>query len=158
MNPIATYKERRHEGKRDFELYPDRLIITGKNYLSADFKSDIPLDNIRPEKEIVSGRNSTFKAGLAFPVMAYAGWRIMVDGFNIDSYAEGPMLMWVLALVGVVMILTGIRKEEYTCFKSDAGVTVLNIARNRKGEREFEEFVSKLENQLKKQDKKGEIG
>ncbi|MDQ8183864.1 hypothetical protein [Pelagicoccus sp. SDUM812005] len=156
MDPIAKYNERRHAGKRDFELYPDRLIISGKNYLSSEFKTDLPLEGIRPEKEYITCRNATFKTGFYFLIGPFIAWHVMVRGLDFDPYAEGPMLMWFAGLAGIILILVGLKKERYTCFKSSAGVTVLNVAKNRKTDKNFDVFIDLLVERIHEQNKEGE--
>lgn len=102
------------------------------------------METFRPEREFVKFRNSTFRTGFWFLIPSIILWKILVNGFGIDPYSEAPMLMWPIGLVGVIMIFSGIRREEYITFKSTSGVPLVSIARSRKRTDEFELFIQSL--------------
>jgi hypothetical protein len=38
VEPLARYFEQRFDGKRTFELFPDKLNVRGAEFLSADYE------------------------------------------------------------------------------------------------------------------------
>jgi hypothetical protein len=48
LNPIATYSEVRFEASRSFSLFADRIVIRGKETLTSDGETGIPLSLLEP--------------------------------------------------------------------------------------------------------------
>jgi hypothetical protein len=150
MTPIATYRERRLEGNRLFELYEDRVIVRGKLYLSTDFETPVLLKNLSP----VTGRMKSRTAGawvsgfVALVSVAVLLW--IFDHFL--GYLDEPLLVGGLA--GVLAILLTlfvfIRKIEFINFISDDGAIRLNIGRSGPDKEMFQEFVGLVIQQIEK--------
>ena len=81
-------------------------------------------------------------------VLAWNCSKVAHKGFGIDPFAEGPLICWFVMLVGLLMVFVGRKKEEYTCFKSGAGVTVLSVARNSKDTEIYDSFIAELQKQI----------
>lgn len=148
MKVIATYSEKRHESKREYQLFADHIRVLGTNFPSTDFETEIPLQAIRPEKEILKRRNATFRAGLWFLIGPFVLWTVLVKGIGADPYNEIIMLLWPIALVGVIMVGSAWKKEYFVTFRSDAGVPVLSIAKEGKEKGKFDGFIQTLIDQI----------
>ena len=64
MEPIATYEEQRFDGKRRFELFEDRVVVSGKTTFTSEFESVVPLTTLRPEFTRMRLRNLYFYMGI----------------------------------------------------------------------------------------------
>jgi hypothetical protein len=64
MNPIATYNETRFDGKRTFQLFEDKIVVTGKATLGGDFEIAIPLASLTPSVARSRSRHRLFFGGI----------------------------------------------------------------------------------------------
>jgi len=65
MEPIAEYRERSPNLRRKFTLYPEELVVEGRELVGARFQKTIPLQGLRPEFGWISFRSPRCVHGLA---------------------------------------------------------------------------------------------
>lgn len=63
--PIAIYTERLLEVRRDFSLYPDRVVVHARWYLTRQFEHVVQLATLKGEFEQLTVR---------YRIHRYAGW------------------------------------------------------------------------------------
>jgi hypothetical protein len=140
--PIATYEEARWELKRRFELFPDRVRVTGQGLRFGRFDETVSLSILRPipNRQWVRGR--PFRIGLGFLISAiiWAGLLAASWGRGALSQVE-VLLVGLLGSVGLVMMGATARPIEFARFPTDAGPVALDIGRVGPGVQEFDEFV-----------------
>ena len=61
--PIATYREQRFEGKRLFELFPDRVRVRGSVQLQSEFDTTVPLHILNRTPNFIRIRSKSFAQG-----------------------------------------------------------------------------------------------
>ncbi len=81
MSALAQYSERRHEGRRDFTLYLDRVEIRGKEYLGADYETTVRLKTLVPEIDRMRTRTRTFATGRWLLFGSSAAAFVLMEGF-----------------------------------------------------------------------------
>lgn len=148
MHAIAQYAERRHEGKRDFTLFDDRIQIRGKEYLGADYETTVMLKTLAPEFDRMRVRSKTFSAGLWLLLVPAILAFILVEGFGQPIFTGAPGMLSALALCGAFIILATLKKEAYVVFKSTSGVATLSIANEGKERVGFDNFVAAVQKQI----------
>jgi hypothetical protein len=139
--PIATYREQRFDGKRVFELFPDRVRVRGSVQLQSEFDTTIPLNTLIPTPNLIRFRNKGFVHG----VWMFLG-AIILDTFLITSLhvpAENSVIMLIggIGFAGLVVMLIAARKVEFISFNSTAGIAVLDFARSGPDAANLDSFV-----------------
>ncbi|MBE0534755.1 MAG: hypothetical protein IH624_03735 [Phycisphaerae bacterium] len=141
MEPVATYSETRLMGKRYFELFADRVRITGKVYWQSDFDVTIPLTNVLPYYETIRIREKICGAGVVLAAVPVVLFVILYElSKEVIVY---PAMVCMLA-VGVVTSVFTFRKIEYRQFRNSSNGVVFNVARSGKGKHSFDRFVEQL--------------
>ena len=130
-------------------MYPDRILVTGKEYLGADYSSEIVFENMRPEIESLKVRPNTFGTGIWFIVGGGFGWTVLVHMMKRSSWDELSMTMWAIVFAGVAIVAGTWKKQEYVVFRSDAGVPVLSLAKEGPDKKKFSEFVDSIVQQIR---------
>jgi hypothetical protein len=149
MSALAQYSERRHEGRRDFTLYADRIEIRGKEYLGAEYEMTILLKTLTPEIDRMRVRNKSCSAGFWILFGSVLLAFILMRGFDhpVVGGATGPL--WALALCGAFMLLATCRRESYAIFKADSGLAALSIAKEGRQREQCDHFVSLVQHQIR---------
>ncbi len=147
MEPIATYAEQRFDGKRTFELFADRVVVRGKTTLRSDFEVTVPLASLTPEFARVRARYSGFFAGLAI-MTSSAVLAFVVAQISAKDPFEAVGFLGFVGLIGFLLSAATAAKVEWVTFASDAGVTLLTIARAGKEKARFDSFVHVLTSQI----------
>lgn len=139
--PIATYREQRFDGKRVFELFPDRVRIRGSAQLSTEFDTSVSLRALNPVPTRIRVRNKAFWSGLWMLIAAVVLDTILVSSFHIPPESFAVLLVGCMAMGGFVLMLATARKVEFISFTSTAGVHVLDFARSGPDARNLDSFV-----------------
>jgi hypothetical protein len=135
--PVATYAERRFDGRRLFELYTDRIAISGTAFLGARFELNISLDALAPDPDRLWARPNGFWSGVGMFVVFSTG----PSGFASVLSPWWKGLSWVLAAGGLLLALATSRRIEWAVFRNAAGVELLTIARAGPSRDNFQVFV-----------------
>jgi hypothetical protein len=144
VEPIATYRETRFEGKRVFELFPDRVRVRGSVQLSSDFDVSIPLTALNPNPMRIRTRNKAFWSGLWMLLLAVVLDTVLVSSFHIPSESFSVGLIGCIGMGGFVLMLATARKVEFVSFANVTGVQVLGFARSGPDARDFDSFVERI--------------
>ena len=147
--PLATYREVRFDGKRLFELHADSIRVAGSRTFQSNVDTTIPLSRIDPRVIRMHVRHGSFWAGLCLAVVGFFGYEILTAGFKLNPFEFPAGLPLGLGVTGIALCLATARKVEFARFESDAGVAVLDIARAGPDRAKFDEFVSKLQDQVR---------
>ncbi len=91
MSALASYDERRFEGRRLFELHADRLVVKGKQSLGPDFEQIILLSSLQPVVGTVRARARGFGSGILMVIAA--GVLLQGDAVSAMSYWGGIVLV-----------------------------------------------------------------
>lgn len=149
MEPITTYSEVRFDGARTFTLFPDRVVVRGKQTLHSDFESEIPLATLDPNFERISIRNRTFMAGVWMALVSFVLCSILVSGLKMSFADMTPVVVLMIGVAGLILSAATYRKVEFLRFKNQAGVTVLDVARSGREAAQFDSFVDALTKQIR---------
>ena len=135
--PTATFTERRFDGRRQFELYSDRIAISGIASLGARFELNIDLDALVPAPDRLWARSRGFWSGIGMLLV----FSTIPLGFEavLSSYWKG--LSWVLAAGGLLLALATARRIEWAVFRNSAGIELVTIARSGPDRDNFQRFV-----------------
>lgn len=139
--PLATYRETRFDGKRVFELFPDRIHIRGNVQLSSEFETSIPLAMLNPHPMRVRVRHKSFWAGLWVLLAAVVLDIVLVSNFHVPPESFSTGLIGCIGMSGFVLMLGTARKVEFIGFNNNAGVRVLDFARSGPDEGNLDSFV-----------------
>jgi hypothetical protein len=148
FDSIARYYEVRPNGRRQFELFKDRLIVRSKS-ARVDSEITIILADLRPEPNRLFVRPKEFGMGL---LMLMGSVVIAVLGVMVRDLAPVPnekiLLMFACAgaffFVAMVILSKTLRKVEFLQFVSHHGHTLLDVARSGPQRAEFDPFVQAL--------------
>ena len=149
MEPLARYFEQRFDGKRTFELFPDKLQVRGAETLGADYEQTFRLASPQPEVNRMWYRNRSFNAGL---------WMFVGGGFAfvVLTWGLGRSFEWFwlgitgcVVLPGLLLAIATCRKVEYAVFRSEAGIEAVSVARSGKEAAAFDAFVKRLAEQIR---------
>ena len=147
--PIATYREVRFDGKRQFDLFADTIRVRGAATMQSDVDTTIPLKRIDPRLIKLHIRNKMFWGGLWMFMVGFIGAAILVGGFQLDPFGIAPGLVGIIGVTGVILCCATFRKCEFARFESDAGLPVLDIARSGPDKSTFDEFVGRVLQQIR---------
>lgn len=142
---LATYREQRFEGSRTFELFQDRVVIKGKQYLGGEFTSTVMLEILQPTVNSVRRRSKGFVQGI---VMLLAACVLLQGGLVAPSSYYGGLVV-VLGIAGLLLAIFTLRKIEWASFTSKAGVLSLAISRAGKEKMAFDSFIQQIVNRIR---------
>ena len=148
MEQIATYSEIRFDGSRTFTLFPDRIVVKGKQTFHSDFESNIPLATLDSNYDCVRIRNRIFIAGVWIAIISFIMFIILLTGLKIPFTEFSPGIILSIGVAGLILSAATYRKVEFLRFRNKAGLIVLDIARSGKHADEFDTFVDTLINHI----------
>ena len=141
IDPIATYRDQRFDGKRVFELFADRIRIQGSTQFASEFDYSIPLATLNPIPMRMRVRNKNFSAGLWMLLIAVVVDVVLVSSFHIPPESASVVLIGCIGMGGFVLMLATARKVEFMAFSSTAGIHVLDLARSGPDARNLDSFI-----------------
>jgi hypothetical protein len=144
VTPIATYRERRFDGRRDFDLHPDRLEVRGKQWNGTEFSSSYELSSLDPQFNRIRARDPGFLAGIGMLIVAVG--LLQGHAVTITSYWGG--LTAVMGASGLLMSVVTFRKVEWASFKTRAGIDAISVARAGPDASSFPKFLEMLAAQI----------
>lgn len=153
MGPIAVYEARFPMFRRRFELYDDSIRVAGSNG-TTDFESTLPLDRIDCQFERLWIHGLLFRVGYWVVVLAVLLLFGVVTFVMLQDHPVSLMkaygVVGTLGTVGLILALANSRKIEHVRFRTDAGIPVLTIPRDRAGSQEFDRFLRLLVERISK--------
>ena len=152
MQPIATYEDRLPDRRHRYELLSDAIYVRGST-LQTEVETTIPLVQLQPSIMRIWIYSYLFYVGywtflVGIVLMLAVVFIVMIqDPQSFPTKAMG--LMCGIASVGMVLIILNRQKIECAQFRSDAGVSILGIAKSGKNAGDFDRFVALLEKQIR---------
>ena len=137
---IATYSERRFDGRREFVLFPDKVEISGNASLGARFAVTVQLNSLVPVADRLWARSPGFWQGVVMAIVCVT--LAQASASVLSRYWIG--LLWVIAVGGALLAAATARRIEWAVFKNSAGAEVLTVAKAGPSRAEFEQFVSSI--------------
>ncbi len=150
VEPIATYREQRFDGKRLFELFPDRVRIRGSVQLVSEFETSIPLSTLVSNPTHLRLRNKSFWHGLWILLIAFVLEVLLVTSFHVSPESFSLVLIGCIGMSGLVLMLATARKIEFVVFANTTGVPILDFARSGPDKGKLDSFVHLVTNHISK--------
>lgn len=148
IEPLATYREARFDGKRQFDLFDHEIRVRGSVGIGMKIDTTIPLRQLQSRVIRIWVRNQNFKSGLNVFAIGFISAIILIEGFSFEFYEFLPGLAGIVALSGLCLMAATAKKVEYARFESDAGVAVLDVARAGPDREMFDEFIEVLQEKI----------
>jgi hypothetical protein len=144
MESLMTYSERRFDGKRTFQLFPDRVVIRGSEMMSSEYEQTVKLETLRPEFDRTWYRSPSFWSGIKLAVGSFIAVSVLHSGFgmSVGTYLGG--LATVGVVTGLLLAFATRHKVEYAVFKNQAGADALSVARSGKQAADYDSFIQRL--------------
>ena len=143
-----TYSEQRFDGKRTFQLFPDRVVVRGAETLSSDYEQTIPVATLTPETTTIRYRHPQASSAFWMMAVSMAGLFVLMGYFHMPIEATPVVITAGLGVIGLLLAVATYKKVEFVVFRSDAGVDVLSVARSGKQVGTFNAFVEGLRRQI----------
>jgi hypothetical protein len=148
MDPIATYREVRFDGKRLFRLHADRLEIEGRTFLVSEFQTSIPLITVAPGLTILRVRPRNSIGVAAFTAIAALAATILIKDFGFFWDDKPVVLSLLLTLVGLALMAATWKKVEFHRFATVMGHVAFDIARSGPDAASFDAFLTMVKRQI----------
>lgn len=139
--PVATYRERRFDGRRTFELFADRVRIAGSTQFSSEFDFAVQLSGLNPEPMRIRFRNKAFWAGTWMLLGSIIGCTVLLSAMQASYASAAFVLVAVVGASGFALMLATARKVEFVGFQNSAGLRVLDIARSGPDAGQLDAFI-----------------
>jgi uncharacterized membrane protein len=149
METIATYSEKRFDGKRTFTLLADAIVVSGSATLSSEFQARIPLSSLDPNYSTLCFRNRSFWAGAWMVVISFVVCTILVSGFNMFWATKPVVMVALIGITGFLLCLATARKVEFIRFTTQGGVVGLDLARSGPEREKLDAFIDALTKQIR---------
>lgn len=144
MEPIARYSERRFEGRRDFQLFGDRVLIIAKDYMGSESESSVMLDSMVPVLSRGRARSSAFSWAVMMVFIPIG--LLQSDTLDLFSYWGG--IAFSIGVAGVLVGIVTFRKIEWVSLNSTVGILSLAIVKSGPDVASFDAFVERLRAQV----------
>ncbi len=140
MEPIARYSERRFEGRRDFQLFEDRIVVIAKNYMGGESESSIMLNTLVPVLSHGRARGSEFSWAVVMVVVSVA----LLQSGTVDLFSYWGGMAFSLGIGGALMGIVTFRKIEWVSLNSSVGILSLSIVKSGPDVASFDAFIERL--------------
>lgn len=149
MQPVAKYSERRFDGRRTFELYPDAVLVKGSSTFASDFEARVPLASLDANYARLRVRHPACLVGAGGAIFACVVRELLVGPLQLPWFDERSGFATALVVSGLVLCLATIRKVEFVRFTTQSGVVALDVARAGPDRAHFDEFVGAVVRQIR---------
>ena len=134
------------DGRRQFSLCPDEIIVVGYRFFGASYEAKIPLKSIEATVSRIYARSTFFLAGV---ILAAGNTFICVILRSLMLPWSFLILFIACGIIGFWLAGITFKRVEYAQFRSKAGVVVLDVARSGPERQKFDGFVETLTRQIK---------
>lgn len=147
MQPIDSYREKGFFGCRSVELFDDRIVVSGYQAFTSDFKLIVPLATLEP---------TISQLGIHERIRLIGVVMFIGTGIGALSWGGHPPIyanpgFWVcgfFSLFGLFLLLRSFRRIEAAAFFTTAGVHRLTIAKIGPDVGRFQDFVECIASQI----------
>jgi len=112
MEPLSTYSERSFSRACHYELYPDRLHISGKIFLQNEFEVAFELKDLNPDYQKLKLRDKSFWAGLWVALVPAILLQILISVFHMKF--DNPVFGLMIGLVVTGLLLCAVTTVPLT--------------------------------------------
>lgn len=144
MEPIATYVDKSHFGRRAYRLFSDRLQVTHNDTLRNEGEATLRLAELDPAYERGATRSNFFSAGLGMMTGSWLIYWALVELTNVDPFKMFAGLFLAFGFAGLFMFLVGLKKQRYVNFRTISGVPVLTVFKEGPARADFDRFIEQL--------------
>lgn len=144
MEPIARYKDKSHFGKREYDLFPDRIVIRYSDTIKSSGESTIRLSDLNPDCHRGAQRSPFFFSGIWMTMVPWLIYWALIELTTTDPFGTFAGFFLGIGFAGLFMALVGVRKQKLVAFTTLAGVPALTLFREGPRKREFDKFLCSL--------------
>lgn len=144
MDPLATYSDKSHVGRRSYRLFTDRLEVMHNDTIRAEGETTLRLANFDSGYDRVAARSTFFVSGLWMMIVPGTIYWALIELTRADPFGTFAGAFLSLGFAGLFMFLVGLKKQHYVCFRTLAGVPVLTVFKEGPKRGEFDAFVATL--------------
>jgi hypothetical protein len=143
MNLIATYADKSYFGRREYKLYPDRIMVAQRDPVGLDLDTRIYLNDLNPDFDRISMRSGFFNDGIGILMVSGLIYWALIELTTADPFGLFATFFLGFAVAGLFMFLVGLRKLRLARFKPLPNrQETLDIIYGGSRREEFDEFVS----------------
>jgi hypothetical protein len=148
MQPIATYSTRSIEVKMAFTLFPDSVVVRySRGVLGPKGEERFPLTTLDPTSARIRFRRDVYIT--AGGIIGGASLLLLLRLFRQQGIGWLLLGLTGIAICGVTLVCTGLRRVEYAQFQTQAGAPVLRVPRFARDSAAFESFIEALTKQIR---------
>lgn len=140
MEPIARYREKRFDGRREFQLFEDRVLVTSKEYMGGESTVPVLLNTLVPVLSRYRARDAQFQVGLVTSVVVFG----LLSSGTLDLFSHVGGLSACIGIGCALMSIVTARKIEWVSLNSEAGFLSLSIGKVGPDKASFDAFVECL--------------
>ncbi|MFM7102193.1 MAG: hypothetical protein ACKO3N_13590 [Verrucomicrobiota bacterium] len=142
MPATLLHRERRLEGRRDFQLHGDRLEVVGREYLGGEYRQTFERSSLKARPDTMTSRGRLLKQAL---------W-LMLGGAVLNRLEVKELgLGWTLVLVGALVAAVSLRQIRWVVFKPRTGGEPVALADVGPDRLAFPAFVEELQRRIEAQ-------
>ncbi len=143
-----TYREKKIGSWRAFDLQGRSLVISGKSWFGATFRSEIALERVKPTPDEAMVKDDTRTAYVGAPGAAIT---LVSAAFGNPLYSASPVLFYALLFGGVIAMIFGLLlggRLKACVFKNRDEAVVFDVTERGNSRAEFDAFVASLRSQI----------
>jgi hypothetical protein len=144
MDPLATYSDKSHFGRRSYRLFSDRVEVRHNDTLQSEGETTLRLLDLNPDFERAAVRSNFFKSGLGMMLGSWMVYWALIELTRVDPFAMFAGFFLALGFAGLFMFSVGLKKQRFVCFRTLAGVPTLTIFKEGPKRAEFDAFIAEL--------------
>ena len=150
---MQTYVERLVQVGRVFELYPDRVVVSAKWWWGRPYVTMVPLASLSADCLYQRIRYRLFKHSILALAVGVALAVLFGRSDGTLLYQAAMVGGWALAMAGLVIAAMTYQPVMFAKFPRRTGRGGLDIAQSGPDRARFEEFVKRVQRQIRKQRK-----
>lgn len=153
QSPLATYRERLLEVRRDFTLHKDRVVVEARWFPYRKYEHMVELSTLTGEVQKITVRYRLYRYSgwlLAVGALAYAAYYYY--GVQDPAWRAAGYVALIAAAVGAVSLVLAYpnRFIRFARFRTKAGRIGLDIGSAGNDNASFEEFVEQVRRQIRR--------
>ncbi len=149
--PISTYHERRLDGRREFALYQERLMVLTRKWSGTGTWVTIRLNDLSLATTTIWTRSPIFRHGLslftgAAAITMLAAWQGLTNGFSLPT----AIVCGLLLAPGLAIVIAFGQPTEFVQFhkKEHRGTILVDIGRAGPESGGLDEFVTRIKSAI----------